>query len=179
MNSLPFWKASSDLGKKVAPLLDLQFWLLGRDILHPAGNRLLAEGFERRRTSDERDHCSVYVKNPTTLWGFGLLWRPETSVLYVPRKPYAPRLLPPELDLSRVWSKRDLPPTPPPKTSEEAIALGLLLAEVFAWLADYEERAWAEDSGWRRACLTGWTEKNPAPETLAGNWRELSTQDFR
>lgn len=137
MNSLPFWKASSDLGKAVAPLLDRQLFQIGRDIAHPAGNRLLESGFTRRRSGEGPDRCSVYFLDPVTLWGFGLAYKR----LYLPRKPYAPRLLTPDFPLSEIWSKRDVPSLSPPGTPDEERFLRELMGEAFRWLAAYERES--------------------------------------
>lgn len=158
MNSLPFWKASSDLGKKVAPLLDLQLFLIGRDILHPSGNRLLAQGFVRRQSSAGRDRSSVYTSEPVTLWGFGLVFRTPGAALYLPRKPYAPRLLPVEFPLDGIWSKRDMPGLPGPVTPEDEARLLALLGGGFRWLAEYERGAGA------------------VRENLAGRWNSLASE---
>ena len=172
MNSLPFWKASSDLGKKVAPLLDLQLFSIGRDILHPAGNRLLETGFTRRRSSEAGDRCSVYASEPVTLWGFGLAY----ENLYLPRKPYAPRLLPTGFPLDGVWSKRDLPTLPPPATPEEEARLRELLRHAFSWLAEYERAAWEFDPSGRRENVRAWHKKRVPPESLAGRWKDFANE---
>lgn len=158
MNSLPFWKASSDLGKKVAPLLDLQLFLIGRDIHHPAGNGLLARGLVRRRSSEARDGCSVYSDGTVTLWGFGLVYKN----LYLPRKPFAPRLLPAGFPLDGVWSKRDLPPFPPPATPEEEARLRAHLGAAFLWLAEYERQ--------RGRLLDDWLDLAASADTAQGKY---------
>jgi hypothetical protein len=173
MNTLPLWKASSTLGKQVGPLLDLQFWLLGRDIMHPSGNRLLSQGFSLRRSPGVHDHCSVYEKSPLTLWAFGLLWRSSGQALYLPRIPYAPKLLPGELDISDVWSKRDLPPAPSPSPTDEA-ELRRLLGDVFLFLAWYEAEAWNFDSSWRKKSVQGFKKSKILPESLAEHWHEAA-----
>lgn len=139
MNRLPLWRASSDLGKRLGPLLEAQFARFGRDIDDSTGNRLLAAGFARFRSSEARDHCSVYVRGPLTLWGFGLLWRGEQAALFVPKRPYGPRLLPPDLDISSVWSGRDLPKGRAPATPDETDLLQTLLADALEALGEYEK----------------------------------------
>ncbi len=173
MNLLPFWRASSTLGKQVGPLLDLQLWLFGRDIVHPSGNRLLAQGFSLRRSPERHDPCSAYEKSPLTLWAFGLLWRGPSRALYVPRIPYAPKLLSLETDVSGVWSKRDLPTIPAPTSADEAELRGLL-GDVFLILAEYEERAWEFDSLWRKKSIAAHKKSKLAPESLAGRWHDAA-----
>ncbi len=173
MNLLPFWRASSVLGKQVGPLLDLQFWLFGRDIVHPAGNRLLAQGFSLRRSPGRHDPCSAYEKSPLMLWAFGLLWRGPDRALYLPRIPYAPKLLYLETDVSGVWSKRDLPAIPTPTSADETELRGLL-GEAFLFLAEYEESAWEFDSPWRKKSVVSHKKSKLAPESLAGRWKDAA-----
>lgn len=174
MNRLPFWKASSTTGKHLAPLLDLQFFLFGRDIESPKGNRLRAAGFTRRRSSEERDHCSVYQRDNLSLWGFGLHWCGPDAALYLPRKPWAPRLLPESLFVDMVWSKREMPAGQAPTAPEEEAQLRQLVHDALNWLADYEAAAWEEDPTWRKKCLAGWPHKTTLPESLATEWRNAA-----
>jgi hypothetical protein len=173
MNTLPLWRASSILGKQVGPLLDLQLWLFGRDIVHPSGNRLLAQGFSLRRSPGVHDHCSVYESSPLTLWAFGLVWRGPERALYLPRNPYAPKLLPEQIDISNVWSKRDLPATSSPINADEAELRGLLGA-AFLFLAEYEAEAWVFDPLWRKKSVQNFKKSKIAPESLAQRWQDAA-----
>ncbi|MGC4046655.1 MAG: hypothetical protein QM758_22920 [Armatimonas sp.] len=175
MNRLPFWKASSTTGKHLAPLLDLQFFLFGRDIEHPAGNRLRAAGFTRRRSSEERDHCSVYQCGNLSLWGFGLHWCGADTALYLPRKPWGPRLLSTDLFVDMVWSKREMPTGQSPTIPDDEVQLRLLLREALSWLAEYEATSWEEDSTWRQKCLAGWPHKTTLPQSLAAEWQKAAS----
>jgi hypothetical protein len=172
MNRLPFWKASSTFGKRVAPLLDTEFFLLGRDIEHPAGNRLAAAGFVRRRSSEERDHCSAYQRDGITLWGFGLHWRGADASLYLPRKPWAPKLLPQDVPLADVWSKREMPPGHMPITPDEEALLRFLLCEALSWLARYEAQVWETDLAWRKKCLAASPHAYKTATPLAMEWQD-------
>ncbi len=69
----------------VARLVDLQFWLMGRDAEHPAGNLLLRLGFVRHRPSRPGLPSRYHLQEGGArmmVWPCGLLFRgPEEDCL--------------------------------------------------------------------------------------------------
>ncbi|MFE6647390.1 hypothetical protein ACFVJS_12560 [Nocardioides sp. NPDC057772] len=62
----------------LAHLLDVQFWLMGRDVAHPDGNLLQRLGFERQTTADPSVPARYRRCEPdpeVIIWRCGLLLR--------------------------------------------------------------------------------------------------------
>lgn len=114
-------------------LLDLQFWLMGRDVVHPAGNVLLRLGFVRDEAAGERlparyirsDHLGLVI-----VWRCGLYLPAGRTLMVRGHEPgsAAPSGLAGLYDTSAVFGALD---------NAQACS-SQALADACLWLADYE-----------------------------------------
>jgi hypothetical protein len=66
-------------------LLDVQFWLMGRDAEHPEGNLLPRLGFTRETPPEPRTGQTRYRREDAILWPFGLWLAPTPDAAPSPR----------------------------------------------------------------------------------------------
>jgi hypothetical protein len=137
-------------------LLDLQLWMLGRDILHPDGNALLAYGCERVPAPAGRGGTSAYrppgAGGVLIWWGFGaatLLTGSEAdraahaAAVFVERHAFGPRLLvaAPVLPL---WTPSQLPRARFPRAADDWAAAVAGIVRIADGFGAYER--WATDA---------------------------------
>lgn len=150
-------------------LLDVQLWLLGRDIAHAGGNALLAYGCERVRAPAGRGGTSAYLPPSTDggtviWWGFGAALirtgaspvpgaaatpasaaiEPDAAGVYIERHAFGPRLLA-SAPVLPLWTPAQLPRATFPRTAGE---WGMARDGV-AWIA----RSFAAYESWSEAAL--------------------------
>jgi len=116
-------------------LLDVQFWLMGRDVEHPDGNLLLRLGFTRERSPSpglpSRYHRRD-AEGPVVIWPCGLyLSTPDHDCLLVRGRPPAVvgdvdpgSMFDPAEVIAAMQRGRPCPPA--------------ALTQASRWLADYE-----------------------------------------
>jgi hypothetical protein len=162
-------------GSEFGRVLDLQFWLMGRDVEHPDGNLLLRLGLARQRVPD-RPWPSRYRKAEAD--GYVLLWRCGIFLQALGHGCLLVRGRPPAAatgdqvndlyDLAEVAAvQRRGEPCPPE---------GLALAS--HWFARYEAAVAATAGVGHRAPHPGSTPMlaPPRPCSLEREWRELAAR---
>lgn len=162
-------------------LLDQQMWCWGRDIRCEAGNLLLAYGFERQRSAEDRQ-VSSYTLNVAPdgqliLWGGGLFYGdPRLGGLFLKRYEFRPKFTP----LTRLAAVEGqavtMPPARLPQSPDEAACLSRLLLEALACLSCYE--AWViavKGINYRQQTLAEWHRKAVTPpDGGAAAWQTLA-----
>lgn len=167
--------------KRGAGLFDQQMWCLGRDIVHPQSNYLLAYGLTKHPSPHPRFH-SFYSQaldgGHIHLWGWGI----QTTLagegsLFLARGGFHP-LYSQSDRLADVWCVQHMPPMRPPDNEHAAAVYRVLWAKVLHWLADYE--AWLQrhhPPTYRAAVINAWPNRRYKPvsaEAMPHVWRDLA-----
>lgn len=156
----------------MAHLLDVQFWLMGRDVEHPDGNLLQRLGFERETTAAPFAPARYRRRGPepeVIIWRCGLMIRtPEHDCLLL--RGCEPALVGPEVAAMynpvSVGATRDKSSPAPPQTISAAAG----------WFAAYEARivevAGVEHRGAMPSSRPALAPPEPCSLELA--WQELA-----
>jgi hypothetical protein len=168
-----------------AAVLDFQMWCWGQDVLHPAGNQLLAASLTRVRPPAGRSGSTLYQTalpggRTLCLWGFAVgVLVPEEPCLVLKRHSFALRLVSADRFPVPLWQPTALPRgqlARQPVERETARAHFVALAE---WIATYEQTIGARlGRAWRFACADRrprqFRHRLPArPDQLAQSWLAL------
>jgi hypothetical protein len=162
-----------DAHSQFGHLLDVQFWLMGRDVEHPGGNVLARLGFRREASPEPGGRSRYCASEPGTqvvIWPCGMFLGTEHHGCLMVRGHQ-----PTTVDGSTVAGLSD---------AAQVLELGRegapaepgLLAHAAHWFAGYERRV--EDLGGIAHRVpkpgTAPTLAPPEPWSLAGAWLELS-----
>ena len=127
-------------------LLSQQIWCFGQDVERREGNWLVEFGFHRKPPPAKFKDCSsVYsleIGNARRiiLRGFGVFIVDDAlGVIYIKRYGFHPLYSAAAHLFVAPWAYDDLPPLSPASGQEEPQAR-LLLAELIAWFAHYEDK---------------------------------------
>ncbi len=150
-------------------LLDLQFWLIGRDIEHPDGNLLIRMGFDREPAPDGLPVHSRYRWTSegmnSVLWAWGLFFQQEGAGLLLTRggRGAVPLGRAPDIYV------------PPPAVANSRYPAGII-TDICRWLASYEERVTTTVGLGHRVPRPGSSPRlaPPEPWSLASAWHELA-----
>ena len=160
-------------------LFDQQMYCLGRDVMSPAGNLLLARGLTRQSAPSGSPSSSLYIEEGagtcTGLCSFGLYHRTSShgTALFLDRGPLKARLT--RAGATEVLGMRTPPDDLREATGEqERCVARALLGSALRWLAAYE--AWvAREMGpaYRSACVAA---RSRPPRVPAGEMGPLALQ---
>ncbi len=150
-------------------LLDLEFWLIGRDIEHPDGNLLVRLGFDREPAPDGTPLHSRYrwtsAAANVVLWAWGLYFQQEGAGLLLARggRGAVPLDRAPDIYV-------------PPAAVANSQYPAAIVTDICRWLASYEDRVTTAVGLDHRVPRPG---SNPAlappvPWSLASAWYELA-----
>lgn len=162
-------------GSELQSLLDLQFWLIGRDVEHPDGNLLIRMGFNREPAPQTLARFSRYRRatrhEHVVLWSWGVfLQRSTTKVMLTRGGPPSTVHTPGPPDIYQ----------PPPAGAGEPCSPAML-TDACAWLASYEDHVTSTAGLAHRVPRPGPAPKlaPPEPWSLAAAWHELGTNIAR
>lgn len=162
-------------------LFDQQMWCLGRDIVHPQGNCLIAWGLSKSASPEPRFrsfYSQMLAGGQIRLWGWGIqLAMISKGSLFLARGRFHP-LYSPNERLADVWCVNHMPPMHMPNDQGAAYAYRELWVKLLCWLADYE--TWLQTyrtSSYRSAVIQAWPNRKYKP-VPAGDmpymWRNLA-----
>lgn len=153
----------ADSRRRLASILfDQQTWCWGQDIEHPAGNLLVAYGFQRIEKPEGAKGASLYRWTPSetrriVLRGFGVFCGAnEQGGLFVRRDGFRPRMTPDSDLVQPAWCCEDLPPLSVPSQHDGPRCQTLLLMMIDA-IISYE--SWVTSGlgiQYRRDILVPW-----------------------
>ena len=143
-------------------LIDRQMWFFGCDIRHPAGNLLLAHGFDRVRPPAEIPGGTTRYERQTSdhtrleLWGWGALWISEPGhALAIRRHVATPKWIDTAPDVAFMWRYQELDQALEKAAPADVPAARRQLAAFAEWVVAYEQwvRSHAEPH-WRARCTS-------------------------
>ncbi|MGC4191621.1 MAG: hypothetical protein QM589_10720 [Thermomicrobiales bacterium] len=166
-----------------ARMMQQQFWLWGCDVRRQEGNLLALHGFEKQRPPEESG-CSTsrYTRRVAqdidlVLWGFGLLASREgDGSVFLSRHALRPRCGDCGASLDVRWDPDDFRDLRRPASACDHRRVRLLLADVLAWIADYE-RSVLDTAGisFRSSSIAAWKRAVGPAQELPARWNELAT----
>lgn len=172
-----FGRASTAASRRAVKLVDQQFWLWGRDVLHDEGNALIRAGFTKHPAPAGQSGCSCYERDDGNsllrLWGFGLIYAREDQAIILSREVFGPCLVRDCWTESVGWTIEDLPRHAAPDGNEArlcrdlTIELCMVVAEYERWVA----RTLRADS--REQALAAWKKRCTVGADVAAEWTAL------
>lgn len=167
--------------RRLQELLHQQLWCWGRDVLAQPTNLLIRHGMTRHGDAapGQRGSNCYSLRRPDQteilIWAFGLAIRTPTGGIFLHRYQRGPRLLPHDLDPSRVREPGHLPPLPRPRAPNEQHHAVRLLTSLFGWIAGYER--WVlrtMGDGYRARTLDRWEHPVAAAAAMPDEWTRLA-----
>ena len=162
---------AAQIEERCSRLLPRQFWFWDRDTRHPAGDLLVAHGFERippppQCAGSPRYQLRLSARSAVTLWDFGFYFsRCGRGAVYLDRHECAARFCPEAGVPDRVWTRNALPW----RGSRAPVALPYLAKRAFDWISRYE--AWVVaryGAAYRRSVLRAWLQFGQQPRPGPG-----------
>ncbi len=174
-----FGRASTPASRRAVKLVDQQFWLFGRDVLHDEGNVLIRAGFTKRPAPAGPSGCSCYERDDGSsllrLWGFGLVYAREERAIVLSREIFGPCLVRDDWTTSVGWTVEELPRHAAPSADEEdARVCRDMTIELCAVVAEYER--WVARTlraGSREQALAAWKKRCTVGADVAAEWIAL------
>jgi hypothetical protein len=172
-----FGRVSTPASRRAAKLVDQQFWLWGRDVMHDEGNGLIRAGFVKLPAPEGRPGCSCYEwndgKSLLRLWGFGLIYARNDHAIVLPREVFGPCLVRDDWAASVGWTIEDLPRHSAPDDDEDRLCRDLMID--LCTVVEQHER-WVTRTyrdGAREAALAAWKKRCTVGANVAADWAAL------